>query len=222
MVKIANNVSILGPLRDIRVVGFKPRSNGNGNGHLAKSAPRIDLHPDNDEALQARERAGYERGKKEAEDNFSRQMETLRSEWESSHRNEVLEALEALNRNVHQQMAETFKSLEKHLIMLAAEAAIKLTAGIPISADMVEAYVTEAMNHVEQDTEVTIILNPDDLALLEQHQSSLLNRAGAYPVIRFRPDPKMGRGGCLIETKFGELDARRETKIEMLKKAVNE
>lgn len=220
MVKIASNVSILGPLRDIRVVGFKPRMNGNG--HTVKTAPRVELETKNDEELQARERAGYERGKKEAEERLARQMETLQSEWETNHRAEVLNVLEALNRNVHQQMAETFKSLEKHVIMLAAEAAIKLTAGIPISADMVEAYVAEAMNHVEQDTEVTIILSPDDLALLEQHQSSLLNRAGAYPVIRFRPDPKMSRGGCLIETKFGELDARRETKIELLKKAVNE
>jgi len=67
-----------------------------------------------------------------------------------------------------------------------------------------------------------VVLNPNDLALLEQHQSALLNRAGGAAVLRFRPDARIDRGGCLVETKFGEIDARRETKIELLRKAVNE
>ena len=78
------------------------------------------------------------------------------------------------------------------------------------------------MNLIEHDTEITVVLNPNDLALLEQHQSALLNRTGGAAVLRFRPDAKIGRGGCLVETKFGEIDARRETKIELLRKAVNE
>jgi flagellar assembly protein FliH len=220
MVKIASNVAIFGQLRDIRLSPSKNHltsGSQNGNG----SSSRVVLESAED-ALRAKEQAGYLRGQKEAEDRAARQIEALRTEFEASHRTAVIRALEDLNKTVHLQMGETFKSLEKHVVMLAAEAAIKLTSGIPISADMVEAYVGEAMNLVEQDTEVTIILNPEDLALLEQHQSSLLNRAGAYPVIKLRADQKISRGGCLVETKFGELDARRETKIELLKKAVNE
>lgn len=219
MVKIANNVSILGYLRDIRLSGSKPHINGNGQNGNGSSRVVLETK---EESAQAREQAAYERGQREAEQRHARQIEELRGEWETGHRAEVLRVLEGLNKSIHLQMAEVFKSLEKHVVMLAAEAAIKLTSGIPISADMVEAYVQEAMNLVEQDTAITVILNPEDLALLEQHQSSLLNRAGAYPVVKLRPDPKIGRGGCLVETKFGELDARRETKIELLKRAVNE
>lgn len=219
MVKVANSVSVLGHLRDIRLsVSKRPM---NGNGHIGNGSARSSLEA-SDEALQAREQAGYERGRREAEERLARQSETLRQEWEASHRTEVVQVLENLNKSVHGQMADVFKALEKHVVMLAAEAAVKLTSGIPISADMVEAYVREAMNLVEHDTEIAIVLNPEDLALLEQHQSSLLNRAGTHPVVKFRADPKLNRGGCLVETKFGELDARRETKIELLKKAVNE
>lgn len=219
MVKIASNVSIFGQLRDIRLSASKPQMTGDGLGAI--NAPRI-VFETPEESLQTREQAGYERGQKEAEERSARKMEELRSEWETGHRADVIRVLEALNKSVHGEMTEMFRSLEKHVVMLAGEAAIKLTSGIPISSDMVEAYVGEAMTLVEQDTEVTIILHPEDLILLEQHQSSLLNRAGAYPIIKFRADHKITRGGCLVETRFGELDARRETKIELLKKAVNE
>jgi flagellar assembly protein FliH len=219
MVKIAHNVSVLGHLRDIRLSGIRPPINGNG--HNGNGSSRAGLEQ-SEEKLRDREQAGYERGQREAEERHARRLEELRQEWETNHRTEVVQVLENLNKSVHLQMAETFKSLERHVLMLAAEAAIKLTAGIPISADMVEAYVREAMSLVEQDTEITFVLNPEDLALLEQHQSSLLNRASAYPIVKFRADQKLTRGGCMVETKFGELDCRRETKIELLKKAVNE
>jgi flagellar assembly protein FliH len=219
MVKIANSVSVLGHLRDIRLSGIRPAINGNG--HSASSTQRGGLEL-SEEKLREREQSGYERGQRDAEERHTRRIEELRREWEENHRTEAVRILENLNKSVHLQMAETFKSLERDVVMLAAEAAIKLTSGIPISTDMVEAYVREAMNLVEQDTEISIALNPEDLALLEQHQSSLLNRPGAYPVVKFRADSKLSRGGCMVETKFGELDSRRETKIELLKKAVNE
>lgn len=224
MVKVANNVATFRYLRDIRISVSKPPGNGAANSNGGPNHRTVLEAAE--EALQAREEAGYERGRREAEEQHQKNLEELRKqwqqEWEAAHRAEAIRILEALNKNVHQQLSDTFKALEKHAIMLAGEAAIKLTAGIPLSADMVEAYVREAMNLVEQDTEITIIINPQDLALLEQHQSSLLNRAGATPVIRFRPDDKIGRGGCRLETRFGEMDARRETKIELLRKAVNE
>lgn len=221
MVKIASNVSFV-QLRDIRVSSAKPVGAGNGAkvSPLRESSRRAAVAAE--EALKASEQAGYERGRKEAEQECARQAEQMRSEWEAKHRADTIRILEELNKSVHVQMSEAFKSLEKHVVMLAAEAAIRLTSGIPVSADMVEAYVREALNLVEHDTEITVILHPDDLALLEQHQSSLLNRAGTTPVLKFRSDVKISRGGCLMETRFGELDARRETKIELLRKAVNE
>lgn len=218
MVKVAHNVSSLGYLKGIRIAGVKPSLPANGSARAVLEAA--------EETLRAREDAGYERGRRETQEEHARQLEELRKqwrqEWEAAHRTEVIRALESLTASVYQQLSEVFRSLEKHTVMLAGEAAVKLTSGIPIGADVVEACIRETMNLVEQDTEITVVLNPQDLALLEQHQSSLLNRAGAHPVLKFRADEKITRGGCVLETKFGELDSRRETKIELLRKAVNE
>ena len=219
MVNVAHNVSILGHLRDIRLASFKPRMNGTTG--VGSASSRVSEET-SEEELRGREQAGYERGQRDAEERCAEKVEKLRQEWESAHRADAIRILDGLNRNLHTQLGEMFRSLEKHVVMLAAEAAVKLTSGIPISTDMVEGCIREAMNLIEHDTEITVVLNPDDLALLEQHQSALMNRTGGAAVLRFRPDPKIGRGGCLVETKFGEIDARRETKIELLRKAVNE
>jgi flagellar assembly protein FliH len=175
-----------------------------------------------EDSLRLREQAGYERGRMEAEKAFAERIEQLRAEWETEHRTETVRALERLNREVHDQMAETCKTLEKHLVNLAVEAAIRLVCNLPISSEMVEASVQEAVSQAEQCSEITVLLHPEDYALLEEHKSSLLNRAGSFPVVRFRPDNKLSRGGCMVETTFGEIDARRETRIELLRKAVNE
>lgn len=219
MINVAQNPAFLGYLRDIRLSGIK-RQLKQGPGLDDQNGRRTDERAE--EELSNREQTGFERGQKEAGEQFAQRTEELRSEWEAEHRAEVVKALEQLNSSINQQMTDVFKALEKHMVMLAAEAAIRLTSGIPVTADMVEAYVREAVAPIENDSEVTIVLNPEDHALLEQHKSSLLNRAGAHPVFKFRCDEKIGRGGCVLETKFGELDARRETKIELLRKAVNE
>ncbi len=250
MVKIANDVSILGPLRDIRLGGFKPQVNGkahaggtggqNGNGNGAgqgnrgapnhsppKPAPAaaapVRVVPSVDEeTVRAREQAAYERGARESEERFARQVEQLKAEWETQQKAEVRTVLGAMQRGVQTQINEALKLLERELTGLAMDASVKLVSGLPISVEMVEACIREIIGMVEQGSDLTIVLHPADLVLLEQHNSAFLDQDGGAPVIRFRPDQKMSRGGCLVETKFGELDARRETKAAMLKRAVTE
>ena len=78
MINVANNVSILGHLRDIRLASFKPRLSGGGspaqNSHRA--APEI-----TEEDLRSREQSGFERGQREAEQRFAQKTEELRREW---------------------------------------------------------------------------------------------------------------------------------------------
>ena len=217
MIKVENGLVALGQLRDIRLSGFKQIARPQ-NGYGARNgAPES-----SEDSLQAKERAAYQRGRQDAEEQSAKRMNQLRQELDGSQQARAIELMTELNRTVNGQLGEMFKALEKHVVMLAAEAAIKLTAGIPISADLIEANVRETMSLVEQETEVAVRLHPEDLALLEKHQSGLLNRPDSSPILRLRPDPKVSRGGCILETKFGELDARRETKIELLKRAVNE
>jgi flagellar biosynthesis/type III secretory pathway protein FliH len=64
-------------------------------------------------------------------------------------------------------------------------------------------------------------VHPDDLALLRQHQAPILDGLPDSGPLRFVSAPDVGRGGCVIQTRFGLVDARRETKIEQIRQSLN-
>jgi flagellar assembly protein FliH len=125
--------------------------------------------------------------------------------------------LDALRHTVPQVVKET----ETTLIRLALESAQKLVADIPISAEMVETVVRSALRQVEDTSEITVQLHPEDLALLRKIDSSLLNEISEASALRLVASSEVSRGGCLVQTRFGTIDARRETKMEALQRALS-
>jgi flagellar assembly protein FliH len=159
------------------------------------------------------EAAAYERGYRDAEKSLREQLLQQRSELLELHQGVV----DSLRQAVSQVVTET----EDALMDLALEAAQRLVAGLPITLEMVEAVVREALNHVEDNAEITIHLHADDLALLRKHQSPLLSGSPDSGPLRFVGSTEISRGDCLVQTRFGLLDARRETKLEQLRQSLN-
>ncbi len=155
------------------------------------------------------EAAAYERGRRDAEKGLREQLLQQRSELLELHQGVV----DSLRGAVAQVVTET----EDALLNLALEAAQRLVAGLPISTEMVEAIVREALSHVEDNTEITVHLHADDLALLRKHDSPLLRGSPETGPLRFVGSAEVSRGDCLVQTRFGLLDARRDTKLEQLR-----
>jgi flagellar biosynthesis/type III secretory pathway protein FliH len=118
-------------------------------------------------------------------------------------------------------LPQMIQEAESTLMNLALESAQKIVAGLPIDSQMVEAVVHEALEQVEDTAEIVIQLHPDDLALLRKHESPLLNGLPETGPLRFGGASEVTRGGCIVQTRFGLLDARRETKLEQLRKTLN-
>lgn len=155
----------------------------------------------------------YERGRRDGEKALSGQLVQQRADLNDL-QNGVLQSLRQIVPGVR-------RACESGLINLACEVAQKLVAGLPVSAEMVEAAVREALAQTEETTEFHVVLHPDDLALLQRLNSPLLaSSEGATQQIHFQSAPEVSRGGCLVRTRFGVIDARRETKAELLKQAL--
>ncbi len=151
----------------------------------------------------------YERGRRDAEKALREQLLQQRSELLEMHQGVV----DSLRRAVSQVVTET----EDALLNLALEAAQRLIAGMPVSPEMLEAVVREALSHVEDNTEITVHLHAEDLALLRKHDSPLLRSSPESGALRFVGSAEIARGDCLVQTRFGLLDARRETKLQQLR-----
>jgi preprotein translocase subunit SecA len=90
----------------------------------------------------------------------------------------------------------------------------------PHVLEIIEGVVREAMQQTEETSELTVFLNPADLELLRQVNSPLLLPHHDAAGMRFQAGADVDRGGCRVQTRFGVLDACREVKIELTKKAV--
>ena len=166
-----------------------------------------------EEFLREREQAAYQRGQQDGEKALTQQL--LQQQGETGElQNGVLQSL---TRVIPQVVRET----EGALIQLALDAAQKIVAGLPISAEMVEAVVTEAVQQVEGSAEITVQLHPDDFKLLRLHRSAVLTGLPESGPLHFTGSSEVTRGGCLVQTRFGVIDALRETKLKQLRQAVS-
>ena len=163
--------------------------------------------------LRDREQAAFEEGRRAGESALSEQL--LRQ------RNDTIELQRGILSSLQTTLPKVAHEAETALIELALEAAKKIVAGMPVDAAMVESTVREAMRQAEDSAEIIIQLHPEDLALLRQHQSEILNGLPDSGPMRFSHSSEVSRGGCVIQTRFGLIDARRETKIEQLRQSLN-
>ncbi|HTV76189.1 MAG TPA: FliH/SctL family protein, partial [Candidatus Baltobacteraceae bacterium] len=163
--------------------------------------------------VRAAEQAAYERGRHDAEKNLGEQL--------LQQRGELLELQQGVLESLRNAVPEVIRQTEGALFQIALESAKKIVAGIPIEPGLVEAVVREAVTQTKETAEITIQLHPDDLALLHKHASPILQGLPEAGPLKFIGSSEITRGGCLVQTRFGLLDARRETKIEQLRESIS-
>ena len=163
--------------------------------------------------VREREAAAYQRGRSEGDQACDQKILQQRKELDAL-QNGILKSLPQI-------LPRVLQEAEPSLIQLALAAAQKLVAGLPVDLELVEAVVREALSQVEDTAEITVQLHPDDLALLHKHQSILLTGPSANGPVRFSSSPAATRGDCLVQTRFGVVDARRKTKVEQLQISLN-
>jgi flagellar assembly protein FliH len=135
-------------------------------------------------------------------------------------RKEVQEVQQGLLKSLSECLPQLRRECESTLVAIALEAAQKLVGSLPISSEMISAVVKEALSHCEATQGVVVQVHPEDLNLLQRINAPVLATHIGGEAVRFEPSPEVTRGGCLVQSHFGVLDARRETKFEVLKKSL--
>jgi len=191
--KFSESIAFNSPLHDVRLVNPAPAQ--------APVDAAVEL-----------EKAAYERGRREGENALREQL--------ISQRNEMGALLNGVIDSLQKTVPHLVQETESALIQLALESAQKIVAGMPVNPKMVEAVVREALRQVDDTAEVVIQLHPDDLALLQKHKSDALKTPPNSKPLQFSSSTEVTRGGCLLRTRFGVIDARRETKLDQLREAI--
>jgi flagellar assembly protein FliH len=187
----SENIPLPAPLRDARVAG------------------PVQVHTPPNPALQDQWKASYDLGRIDGEKALSEQLFKQRAD--------LHELMQGLVNSLKQAVPQVVRETESMVVSLALEVAQKLVGDLPISVPMVEAAVRDALLQVEGTEQLTVRLHPADLELLQKAESPVLNTESSDEC-RFLGSPEVTRGGCLVQTRFGVVDARRETKFDLLKR----
>jgi flagellar biosynthesis/type III secretory pathway protein FliH len=88
--------------------------------------------------------------------------------------------------------------------------------------DIVATSLRRALACVMEREQVTVRVNPLDLERALQLKEDLLHTVQGLRHLSIEGDAMVGPGGCLVESTFGEIDARLEAQIEELEQRFRE
>ena len=110
---------------------------------------------------------------------------------------------------------------EAELRTLAVRIAEKILGReVALDGDAVVDVVATAMRHAGEPRELVVRCASEDLEALERGKPRLVERCRAAQVVRFVADDRVARGGCIIETELGIVDARLSTQLDAIERAL--
>jgi flagellar biosynthesis/type III secretory pathway protein FliH len=153
---------------------------------------------------------GFAEGQKAGMEVGESMGETLLKQYSSD--------LDALNRL----RKELFSTSEKEVIRLSLEVARKIIKReVAIDDELILTLVKVALNRVADQTLITIRVNPRDYQSIERHRTAgigVADNAAVSESVKLVEDPLIARGGCVIETESGTIDARVEEQLREIER----
>ncbi|HDD43360.1 MAG TPA: hypothetical protein ENG63_00660 [Candidatus Desulfofervidus auxilii] len=132
---------------------------------------------------------------------------------------EKLENLEKIIEEIAQFRQKLFQKMEKEILGLALAIAKKIVKQeVNINKEVILNNIREAINKLTEVDRVFVKVNPEDYEFIQQYRPDFLETLNQKQKIKLIKDETIKRGGCLIETDFGQIDARIEIQLENLTK----
>ncbi len=164
-----------------------------------RSATAAPLVPDPAEIEKAAYESGFRQGEKAGLQMAEKKAEALMRRYA-----DAIFAVERLK-------SQLFARAERDVVKLALEVARKIVhREIARDSEIIETLVKVALGHVAVKSAVTIRLHPVDYGWLLEHRSGITRGPDDDKEVILVADPAVERGGCLIQTECGDVDARIE------------
>jgi flagellar assembly protein FliH len=129
------------------------------------------------------------------------------------------EAVERV-RELEQAAADT---VEQQAVSLSLEIAEKVVAGaLAVQPERVLDVVQGALRAIVERERTVILVNPADLALVREGIAEVAGALGGIEHVDVQEERRVQRGGAVLRTTVGEVDARISTKLERAREAVEQ
>jgi len=148
---------------------------------------------------------GLEEGRKEAFEQVSAQIA------------ERMETMDSLLNTIKDMKKEMASFNEAHLVQLAFRMAARLAkTELQNNNEAMIQILRDAVSLSQDEENITVRVSQSQFEFLEELKKETGREFEFVKRIRFEPSAEIADGGCIVETNYGEVDARIEQRIEQL------
>jgi flagellar assembly protein FliH len=135
----------------------------------------------------------------------------------------VIEGIENVLKDITAYKDDFPKIYEKEVIGLIKEIAKKVVhVEAKIDERVILKNIYNAFDILSDRVEVKLNINPDDLDFVNENRPEFFSNVKGLQSISIEADADVERGGCFIETEYGNVDARIQTQLERVESAFEE
>jgi len=133
----------------------------------------------------------------------------------------ALESLETALAGAQAERLAAADQLELHAVDLAMFLAEKVVHGaLAVEPARVVEAVRGALRGIVERERVTVLVHPDDLDLVREAMDELRTTLGGIEHCEVQAERRVSRGGAIVRTQDGDVDARVETKLQRAREVV--
>lgn len=142
----------------------------------------------------AAQRAGEKKGLEQA-DQFNQKLDVLR---------------DTMNKELSLDIIQSAVEIARHLLLAEVEA----------HPDGILRIAQKVLSTVPEAKQIYLRVNPADAALLRENKERLINVLEKAKDVDIRVDKQVERGGLIVQTESGVIDAQLSTQIEEISRAI--
>jgi flagellar assembly protein FliH len=133
----------------------------------------------------------------------------------------ALEALQAAVAAVHAERLAAADRLELHAVDLSLFLAERVLGGaLAVQPERVVEAVRGALRAIVERERVTVLVHPDDLELVRDAMDGVRATLGGIESCEVQAERRVTRGGAIVRTQDGDVDARVDTKLQRAREVV--
>ncbi len=133
----------------------------------------------------------------------------------------VIDKLHEITGHILNKRKQIFAEIEGQVIDLLLESIRKIVKTLSQSDEkIVVNNVLVAIRKAQEDGELIVRLNSADVEAVDKLKEKILERVSKNHVLSLVEDHTVDRGGCIIDTDFGSIDARISTQLANLEREI--
>jgi flagellar assembly protein FliH len=133
----------------------------------------------------------------------------------------ALAALASAASSLESRQASLASELERRAVDLGLALAAKVLAGaLEVEPERVVESVRGALRGIVERERIIVLVNPEDMELVRGAMDEVRASLGGIEHCEVQAERRVARGGCIVRTPVGDVDARVETKLERAREVV--